>query len=128
MLEKIALEKFKEEQLDQEDAFIVYSRISNYQINGYPILTGIIAGRGRRKYQDEIKKEDRLLFQFILHNKPGIGFVVNYVAFKTEDQHALWETVFKVKKLRREKEKQIKEFQRLLDEKLAQLKIQDIYT
>lgn len=124
LLDSIALELFQKEQ--NTEAILLYSRISNFQLNGYPIWMGVIGVAGRRDYPEEIKKDDMLLLFSILHKKPQ-GFVLNYVAFKTEDQLMLWKKVFEIKKKTKEKLQQITVFKELIEKELAQLKLTDLF-
>lgn len=123
-LEPIALQLYQEE--ENKQAEIVYSRVSPHFVNGYPTLVCIIATIGARKYPEDIKKDDRLL-KFCILQKKKDRFVLNHVAFKTEDQEALWLKVFEVKKKPEEKLRQIRRLQHLITKSLSQLKITDLF-
>jgi len=131
LLEKLsekALELFKKENPEQQNAQVIYKRLSNWNFNGYPIWCGIIAGEGKRTkyYSKEIREKDKLLFLGILQYRRE-EFSLNYVAFKTDDQIALWENVFRIKVDVQEKKKQVKRLRKLIEEKLSQLTLADLF-
>jgi len=130
-LDEIAISLYKEENPEHEDTFVVYSRLSNWKYFGIPIWIGIISIKGGkyRRYEDEIKKVDRLLLLGIMrkHFPENPKFVLNTVAFSFQNQKKLWDAVFKVKKKPKEKRKQIRWLRQLIHETLSQLTLEDLF-
>jgi len=113
---------------------IIYSRESwppDYKrIYNEPKLIYIKVGKGKRNYTDVIKWRDRLLLLGIKqkHKCPYCNNIVsieNEVAFSFKDQWAMWENVFNIKVLVKEKERQIEKLYKLLEGTLSQLHLGD---
>ena len=129
-LDQIALELYKKENPGQTKAYIKTSRLSGWRCFGIPVWIGIIGGvQGfrKRKYPSEIAERDELLLLAILQKHSEDSFTLNYVAFNFKDQTALWESVFDVKVKKKEKEKQIIWLKNLIEKKLSQLRMDDVF-
>lgn len=112
---------------------VIYEREIPYYENGFKNVLFLKAGKPLRRYNNpKINEKDRLIFVGIRqrHKCPYCGElhdVENKVPYSFQDQQAMWEAIFNVKVLIKEKERQIKGLESMINRILKQSQLDDIF-